>query len=308
MRGTRDLDQWLSDWLTTLKLANKSPHTRKAYERDLRQFLSFADAANEPPSVLDRQLLTRYMGHRIDSDGIQASSAQRELTSIRVFADWLVAQGQLSHNFCDQYTLKRPPRPLPGMVDADTLNQLLDQPEPADPKEARLWIRDRAMLELLYSSGLRVSELVGASVWDVQWGNALITVTGKGNKMRIVPIGRKAMAALQDWMPHRNLWQHEDESALFISETLGTRLSARQVERRVTVQAGRAGIDVHLHPHLLRHCFASHLLAGSGDLRAVQELLGHADISTTQIYTHLDFQHLTRVYDQAHPRARKRSS
>ncbi len=190
-------------------------------------------------------------------------------------------------------------------MDAEVLQQLLDQPAPADRDEARLWARDKAMLELLYSSGLRLSELADLTLPMLDLGQKLVTVTGKGRKTRILPIGSKALIALHDWLPHRNLWAAEGVLHVFVSEQRGEQLHPRTIERRVSHQALRAGIAQHLHPHLLRHCFASHLLAGSGDLRAVQELLGHANISTTQIYTHLDFEHLTKVYDQAHPRARK---
>jgi integrase/recombinase XerC len=161
------------------------------------------------------------------------------------------------------------------------------------------------MLELLYGSGLRLSELADLTLSMLDMGRKLVTVTGKGRKTRVLPVGSKALSALKEWLPHRALWAEEGVSHVFVSERRGESLNPRTIERRVSHQALRAGIAQHLHPHLLRHCFATHLLAGSGDLRAVQELLGHANISTTQIYTHLDFEHLTKVYDQAHPRARK---
>jgi integrase/recombinase XerC len=298
----------LDRWLAGLSIAQRSAHTLKAYQRDVMQLVQLLrDEGVEAWTGLDRALIGRFAGQRIERDGLAPSSLQRELSAIRQFADWLVAQGVLSHNPTAQFKIKRPARPLPSMMDAELLNQLLDQPAPSDPMAARLWVRDRAILELLYSSGLRLSELSMLSMADLDLSRALVTVTGKGRKTRILPIGRKALQALQDWLPHRELWIEGDEQALFISEQRGTRLSGRSIERRVSAQAMRAGIDQHLHPHLLRHCFASHLLAGSGDLRAVQELLGHASISTTQIYTHLDFARLTQVYDQAHPRARKKN-
>ncbi len=159
------------------------------------------------------------------------------------------------------------------------------------------------MFELLYSSGLRVGELVALDTTDIDLTDLRVRVMGKGNKTRIVPIGAKAAAAITRYLPHRNLWVEQQDSALFISEKLGTRLSTRAVQQRLKVAATRAGIAQNLYPHLLRHCFASHMLSGSGDLRAVQEMLGHSDISTTQIYTHVDFAKLTQVYDRAHPRA-----
>lgn len=295
----------LSEWLQGLQLAGRSKHTLKAYARDVGQFLAFLQQQNLALQQLDLALLTRFAGQRIEQDGLAPSSLQRELSAIRLFLDQLVQQGQLQHNAAKHFKIKRPARPLPHVVDAEVLSQLLDQPAPDTRDDARLWLRDRAILELLYSSGLRVAELVGLNVADVDVSRGLVTVTGKGNKTRIVPVGRKALGALADWLPHRALWQEDIEPALFISEQRGTRLTVRTVERRVALQAMRAGVPQHLHPHLLRHCFASHVLTSSGDLRAVQDMLGHASISTTQIYTHLDFAHLSQVYDGAHPRAKK---
>ncbi|RYZ86879.1 MAG: tyrosine recombinase XerC, partial [Moraxellaceae bacterium] len=162
------------------------------------------------------------------------------------------------------------------------------------------------------SSGLRLTELAKLTLSQLDLARGLVTVLGKGNKTRVIPVGSKAREAIAVWLILRQQWlaaqQNPVETAIFISERSGKGLSTRQIERRVSLQAARAGISQHLHPHLLRHCFASHLLASSGDLRAVQELLGHADISTTQIYTHLDFAHLAKVYDSAHPRAHKKNS
>ena len=295
----------LEDWLLQLQLAGRSAHTLKAYRRDVSQLLLFLQQAGLRLSGLDRQGLSRYAGQRIEQAGLSASSLQRELSAIRLFCDALLRQAILTHNPAKDFKIQRPARPLPKVADAEVLAQLLDQPAPTETSEARLWVRDLAILELLYSSGLRVSELVKLSLQDLDWSSGLVTVSGKGNKTRIVPVGRLAMRALREWLPHRALWIEGDEQALFISETRGTRLTTRTIERRVAHQAQRAGIDQHLHPHLLRHCFASHVLRSSGDLRAVQEMLGHANISTTQIYTHLDFERLTQVYDQAHPRAKR---
>jgi len=311
-------------WLSELTTAQRSAHTLKAYARDVRGLLSFMaadddesagsvgvgradneDADSDVLSRLDLTALQRYAGFRMEVEGLSPSSLQRELSAIRHFAGWLVEQGVLTQNPAQDFSIKRPPRPLPGVMDAELVEQLLDQPAPTDPDAARLWIRDRAMLELLYSSGLRLSELAELTLPMLDLPRRLVTVMGKGRKVRILPIGSKAMAALEDWLPHRALWADEGVLHVFISERLGQSLHPRTIERRVTHQAIRAGIAQHLHPHLLRHCFASHLLAGSGDLRAVQELLGHANISTTQVYTHLDFEHLTKVYDQTHPRARQ---
>ena len=191
-------------------------------------------------------------------------------------------------------------RHLPHTLDADQLGRLLELPG-EDPLDHR----DRAIMELFYSSGLRLAELVALDVRDVQAGDDVLEVVGKGHKSRRVPIGRFARAAIERWLAARGTLAKARETALFVSRR-GTRISARAVQERLRRRAIEQGVPQHVHPHLLRHSFASHLLESSGDLRAVQELLGHADIGTTQIYTHLDFQHLAQVYDQAHPRARRK--
>ena len=192
------------------------------------------------------------------------------------------------------------PKRLPGNLDADRMARLLDI-----PGDTAIINRDRAILELLYSSGLRLAELIDLDRDDVDARDATVRVTGKGNKERIVPVGRHALAALARWRKSRSELALLDEPALFVSNR-GTRLSPRSVQARVTHWAKRQGIDTKVSPHLFRHSFATHLLESSHDLRGVQELLGHANISTTQIYTHLDFQHLAQIYDQTHPRARKK--
>ena len=186
------------------------------------------------------------------------------------------------------------------MLDPDQTAQLLEGDD-----DAELALRDRAMLELLYSSGLRVGELIGLDVHDVDLEEGEVRVTGKGNKKRIVPIGRHARAAIRRWLAIRGALAAPESTAMFVSRR-GRSMSARTVQARLRQWALKRGMATHVHPHMLRHSFASHLLESSGDLRAVQELLGHADISTTQVYTHLDFQHLARVYDQSHPRARRK--
>ena len=192
------------------------------------------------------------------------------------------------------------------MVDIETVHQILDQAPPNKPIEQQLWFRDKAILELLYSSGLRLAELQGLMIKDIDFNRQLLRITGKGNKTRIVPFGQKAKDSLIEWLKIYRIWQGEFnlDSAVFISQR-GNRLTPRQIENRVKLQAQRAGVNVDLHPHLLRHCFASHMLSASGDLRSVQEMLGHSNLSTTQIYTHVDFDQLARVYDQTHPRAQK---
>ena len=207
-------------------------------------------------------------------------------------------------NPADDFQLKRIPRPLPGMVDIETVNQILDQPAPETEAQQQMWLRDKAILELLYSSGLRLAEVQGLRIKDIDFNRQLLRITGKGNKTRVVPFGSKARDAVMKWLQVYPLW-HGDfvpDAHVFITQK-GNPLGARQIENRVKLQALRAGVNVDLHPHLLRHCFASHMLSNSRDLRAVQEMLGHSNLTTTQIYTHVDFDHLAQVYDQAHPRA-----
>ncbi|XID74137.1 tyrosine recombinase XerC [Alkanindiges sp. WGS2144] len=302
-----DLPALVQAWLSALGRLNFSFHTRRAYQRDLLQFTVFLSCKDIELHQVNHHTLRQFAAQRIEVDRISSSSLQRELSAVRSFADWLVEQGIIRQNFALDFAIQRPNRPLPGMLDAEIMPQILDQAAPETPRDAKLWCRDKAILELFYSSGLRLSELADLTLPQLDLARGLVTVVGKGNKTRVVPVGSKAIEALQVWMQLRHCWAVADEPAVFISERSGKRLSARQIERRVGIQAARAGISQHLHPHLLRHCFASHLLASSGDLRAVQELLGHADISTTQIYTHLDFEHLAKVYDNAHPRARRKT-
>jgi integrase/recombinase XerC len=190
---------------------------------------------------------------------------------------------------------------LPGNLDADRMARLLDI-----PGDGAIIERDRAILELLYSSGLRLAELVDLDIGDVDMHDATVHVTGKGNKDRVVPVGRQALKALRQWSITRSDLADADEKAMFVSNR-GTRISSRSVQARVKHWAKKQGIDANVYPHLFRHSFATHVLESSHDLRGVQELLGHANISTTQVYTHLDFQHLAQIYDQTHPRARKKN-
>jgi integrase/recombinase XerC len=301
-----NLSELVRQWLGVLTGMHLSFHTRKAYQRDLLQFTVFLSCKSIGLQQVNHHTLRQFAAQRIEVDRISSSSLQRELSAVRSFADWLVEQEIISQNFALDFAIQRPNRPLPGMLDAEIMPQILDQAAPDKERDAQLWCRDKAILELFYSSGLRLSELAKLTLSQLDLARGLVSVTGKGNKTRVVPVGSKAIAALQAWLPLRSSWVATDENGLFISERSGKMLSTRQIERRVSLQAERAGISQHVHPHLLRHCFASHLLASSGDLRAVQELLGHADISTTQIYTHLDFEHLAKVYDSAHPRARKK--
>ncbi len=296
----------LSMWLKERIIQNQSEHTIAAYQRDLTDFLNFCEYKKLRLEDVEASDLREYLAARVEQDQLSSSSLQRHLTSIRQFMKW-AEQGQyLQQNPSEDFRLKRQPRPLPGMIDIETVNQILDQAAPEKPIEQQLWLRDKAMLELLYSSGLRLAELQGLKIKDIDFNRQLLRITGKGNKTRVVPFGSKAKQGLIEWLKIYRIWQggFAADSAVFISQK-GNALTPRQIENRVKLQAQRAGISVDLHPHLLRHCFASHLLSASGDLRAIQEMLGHSNLSTTQIYTHVDFEQLMNVYDQTHPRAQK---
>jgi len=222
------------------------------------------------------------------------------LSAWRGFFEFLIQRHGFSANPCQGIRAPKSPKSLPHALSPDQAVQLVSIDD-----EDTLAQRDHAMLELFYSSGLRLAELVNLNLDALNLGEGTITVTGKGNKTRIVPVGQHAMNALQAWLAIRSGLPIQDTSALFLSR-LGKRLSRRAVQYRLQQWAIRQGINIRVHPHMLRHSFASHVLQSSGDLRAVQEMLGHANISTTQVYTHLDFHHLAKVYDSAHPRARKK--
>jgi integrase/recombinase XerC len=280
-----------------------SPHTHTAYARDLNSLLAYCRVAGIGQwRELDTHHVRAFVAqcHR---RGLSPASLQRLLSAIRAFYRYLLREGQAGRDPAADVRGPKRRRALPKALDADQVARLLDGPEGADEPWA---IRDQALMELFYSSGLRLSELVGLDAADVAPGSGELRVLGKGAKTRIVPVGRKADAALQAWLKDRARWAANDEKALFVSGN-GRRISARQVQLRLRHWAIRRGLNTALHPHMLRHSFATHLLESSGDLRAVQELLGHANIGTTQIYTHLDFQRLAKVYDEAHPRARKKA-
>ena len=285
------------------KLRNErqlSPHTLKNYRRDLQQLIRFCDNQQQQDwHQLDSQHIRQYVAQR-HRQGLSAKSLQRELSAFRSFFDFLIRQHQLRYNPARDVQAPRVKRKLPVTLDVDKTAALLDLAA-SDP----LGLRDRAILELFYSSGLRLSELVQLDLPQLDLANRQVELRGKGNKVRIVPVGQHAVAALQAWLNARRDLPLADDQAVFVSRQ-GKRISSRNIQKRIKEWARRQGVDVNVHPHMLRHSFASHLLESSGDLRAVQELLGHSDIATTQIYTHLDFQHLAKVYDQAHPRARKK--
>ncbi len=279
-----------------------SSHTIAAYRRDLYTLISFCQQNGLTDwSLLDLQLAQRYPA-RLHQIGLAISSIQRKLSAARSFYQFLITTQLHKANPFDGVRAPKLKRRLPQLLSVDELNDLLSEHD-----GTTISIRDRAILELLYSSGLRLSELAGLNVGKIDMDTRLVKIRGKGNKERIVPVGSKAIQALEAWTSCRSELAAASENALFVNNH-GQRLSQRGIQYRLDQLAKKHGLGRRLHPHMLRHSFASHLLESSGDLRAVQELLGHADISTTQIYTHLDYQHLSQVYDKAHPRARKAQS
>lgn len=295
----------IAGWQTYLVAHNYAKLTISAYERAVVGFLGYVHKGCEVWRFehCQKNHIIRYVSERLEADGVKPSSVKLALSAVAQFFEYLIEVGACNHNPVKHYQLKRGSVPLPVVADVDVMARLLNQPMPENPEQARLWVRDRAMFELAYSSGLRVSELVGLDVDDVDLNVGVVRVMGKGSKVRIVPVGSKAILAIKDYLPHRDMWQERADTALFISERLGTRLTTRTVQLRLKAFAKQANIDQNLYPHLLRHCFASHLLSASGDLRAIQEMLGHQSLSTTQIYTQVDFGKLSQVYDKSHPRA-----
>jgi integrase/recombinase XerC len=277
-----------------------SPHTLKNYRRDLGKLEEFCrrQVIGDWNELRDHHI--RSFTARLRRDGLAGSSMQRTLSAIRSFYTYLQREGLSKINPAATVSAPKQKRRLPDVLDVDQVARLLDI-KPDDP----LSLRDWAMMELMYSSGLRLSELVTLDLNHIDLADQTVRITGKGSKTRIAPIGRFALEALQQWLKTRAGLAVVDETALFVNRN-GKRLSQRSIQERMRQWAIKQGMDKHVHPHMLRHSFASHLLESSGDLRAVQELLGHSDISTTQIYTHVDFQHLAGVYDKAHPRAKKK--
>ena len=281
-------------------LHHLSVHTRKAYASDLAAFLDYCRQLDVSTwQDLDGRQVRGYITQR-HRQGTGGKSLQRHLSSIRAFYRYLLSKGEATRNPAAGITTPKTEKRLPKTLDADQAARLVELRE-----DKVLALRDRAMFEVMYSSGLRLAECVSLDLYSIDARDGLVTVTGKGNKTRKAPIGRYALDAVGAWLKVRQQLATPDETALFVS-TRGSRISTRSVQQRLRHWALKQGLDTNVHPHVLRHSFATHLLESSGDLRAVQELLGHADISTTQIYTSLDFQHLASVYDQTHPRARKK--
>lgn len=275
-----------------------SPNTRRAYARDCG--LLAALAGGRPLAALGAPEIRRHLA-TLHGRGLSGRSLARVLSAWRALYRFLAVTGaSVGANPCAGIRPPRSARRLPKALSPDEAARLVSV-----EGEGALGARDRAMFELFYSSGLRVSELAGLDVEAISRESGEIRVLGKGRKERIVPVGAQADAAIAHWLGQRSALASAAERALFVS-TRGTRLGVRAIQQRVGRAASRQGLAQHVHPHMLRHSFASHVLQSSGDLRAVQEMLGHASIASTQVYTHLDFQYLAKAYDQAHPRAKRK--
>ena len=297
-----DAEAQLAGFLRQLNDVRRvSPHTLNSYRRDLKQLGGYCQqkAIADWCGLRTHDIRTHIAArHR---SGLGSKSLQRELSAIRSFFNYLLKNSLMDNNPAQQVKAPKQARKLPNTLDVDQVNGLLE-----GATHGILDIRDLAMFELFYSCGLRLSELSGLNLTDIDLRDrSLMVVNGKGGKSRVLPIGGKAVSALEKWLAYRLKMAQPPATALFVSNR-GQRLGQRSIQLRLDLWCKTHGIDAHVHPHMLRHSFASHLLESSQDLRAVQELLGHSNISTTQIYTHLDFTHLATVYDQFHPRARKK--
>ncbi|MEL0660754.1 tyrosine recombinase XerC [Psychromonas arctica] len=277
-----------------------SPVTIINYQRHLNEFIALLEAQD----ILTWQELdthqVRLLAKQLHQNGIKARSIATKLSALRSFLEYLVKNDQLSFNPAKGVSAPKLDKPLPKNISVDDMDQLLDI-DGDDP----LTIRDHCMMELMYSSGLRLSELVGINLKDIKLSEKEVMVTGKGSKQRLLPITKSAVETITLWLKIRPDFAEEGEKALFLSKQK-KRISTRSVQMRMEKWGLAQSLPSHVNPHKLRHSFATHMLESSGNLRAVQTLLGHADLATTQIYTHLDFQHLAEVYDKAHPRAKRK--
>jgi integrase/recombinase XerC len=293
--------EWIDRFLSHLAHERRmSGHTIEAYRRDLLTLAQFGGRRKIAAWDGFDNSQIRTFAAALHGAGLAPRSIQRHLSAARTFYEFLMREGRCARNPALDVRAPKAKKRLPATLDADQMGRLL-----AFRVDDSLSARDKAIMELFYSSGLRLAELVSLSVTAVDLKDRTVRVLGKGSKTRIVPVGRQAVDALKTWLKERGMLVKSGVDALFVGQS-GRPLSVRAVQLRVGAWGRRQGIGVHVHPHMFRHSFATHLLESSGDLRGVQELLGHADIGTTQIYTHLDFQHLATVYDAAHPRARRR--
>ncbi|MFK7856474.1 MAG: tyrosine recombinase XerC [Granulosicoccus sp.] len=296
----RAFEPAINNYLDDLRVARRcSPHTVSNYARDLKAIARSAATR----SIENWQTLTgndvRAIIAEQHREGIAGRSLARRLSALRGLYNYLIGLGRCEINPAQDILAPKDKKALPATLDPEEVNRLLSQ-NLNDP----MICRDLAMFELMYSSGLRLAELVSIDLADLDLSVGQVRVTGKGGKVRDLPVGEHAIGAINKWLGYRRSLPGADDTAVFLSSR-GKRIAPRTVQMRLKKLAESQGLDRDCYPHMLRHSFASHLLESSGDLRAVQELLGHADISTTQIYTHLDFQHLAQVYDESHPRARR---
>jgi integrase/recombinase XerC len=291
------IDAYLKHLSTERRL---SPHTSSNYARDLRALADYAERGQLAWKSFDSQHI-RVFAARAHAGGLDPRSVQRRLSAVRGFFNYLLRERVVTSNPALDVRAPKAAKRLPGTLDVDQITRLLEI-----PAENALAIRDKAIMELFYSSGLRLDELVSLDTSQLDLPDRTVRVIGKGRKTRILPVGRKAEAAMRTWLKERTALARPGETAVFVGKN-GTRLKHRAVQLRIGYWARRMGLPAHVHPHLFRHSFATHLLESSKDLRGVQELLGHADISTTQVYTHLDFAHLARTYDASHPRAKRKT-
>lgn len=312
--------QNIAAYLESLRTQRKlSPHTLDGYGRDLVELAGFTESL---PTALPLASVTHFhirkFAAQLHAKGLNARSIARKLSAWRGFFEWLAEHGSLASNPVEGVKAPKRNKPLPKALSADDAVRAVSESNPGKQADSTSQLCNRAMFELLYSSGLRVSELTSLDARFVKDGTYVsagwidsdareVIVTGKGGKQRSVPVGRPALQALASWLAVRQTLVKADPYPLFLSER-GTRLSPRVLQKRLKAHAQALGIPADVHPHVLRHSFASHVLQSSGDLRAVQEMLGHASIAATQVYTSLDFQRLAQVYDAAHPRAKKKDS
>ena len=293
--------RWIDRYLGHLRTERRlSPLTESSYRRDLGALADFCDVEKIAGWKQLDSFHVRSFAAREHRDGLGPRSVQRRLSALRGFFNYLIRERVIEANPATDIRAPKAPKRLPKTLDVDQVASLLSR-RVNDP----LSRRDLAMLELLYSSGLRLAELAGLDILDLDLADRTVRVLGKGSKTRVLPVGRQAITALRAWLADRTTLAKPGTTALFVGQN-GRRLGMRAIQQRIGRWAAGTRLGVPVHPHLLRHSFATHLLESSRDLRGVQELLGHADISTTQIYTHLDFAHLAKVYDEAHPRARRR--
>ena len=291
----------LPRFLTHLSIERRlSPHTDSNYRRDLHLFVGYCTRSDVPQwARVDSQHVRSFAAAEFRR-GQSPRTIQRRLSALRSFFNFLLREGVLRANPASDVQAPKAKKRLPATLDADLMARLL-----SFRADERLGVRDKAIMELFYSSGLRLSELTDLDLADLDLPDRTVRVTGKGSKTRVLPVGRFAVEALSAWLRERATIADVGEQAVFVAQS-GRRISVRAVQVRVGTWARRQGLGMHVHPHMFRHSFASHLLESSQDLRGVQELLGHSNIATTQVYTHLDFQHLAKIYDQSHPRARRK--